>query len=395
MSTTTMAKPQTVAKVITGAHAVSYGVKAARAEVITAYPITPQTSVVELLSEFCAKGELKAKFIKVESEHSAMASLIGSSAAGARSFTATSSHGLALMHEMLHWASGARLPIIMANVNRAMGTPWSIWVDHNDSLSQRDTGWIQLYVSSNQELVDTILMAFKLGEAVRLPVMVNLDGFFLSHTVEPVEFLDQATADKFLPKYETKWKLDIEDPRTIGNLTRPEDYFELRYLIQDAMDKAKGLINDIHQEFGDLFGRYYDTLETFEIEDAEMVLIAYSTMAQTVEHTVKQLRAAGRKVGMIRVRMLRPFPVERLVELIKPDVKYVVLDRNICFGVGGIFAQEIRNALYRFPAKPKIFDVVIGLGGRDVTPEVVTGVVDKYEKLETVDQDFYWEGLKS
>lgn len=395
MSTTTLAPNKSITKVISGAHAVSYGVKAARAEVITAYPITPQTSIVELLSEFTAKGELKAKFIKVESEHSAMASLIGSSAAGARSFTATSSHGLALMHEMLHWANGARLPIVMANVNRAMGTPWSIWVDHNDSLSQRDTGWIQFYVSSNQELTDTILQAFRLGEAVRLPVMVNLDGFFLSHTVEPVELLDQDKADQFLPKYETEWKLDIEHPATIGNLTTPEDYFELRYLIQEAMDKAKVLINDVHREFGDIFGRYYDTLETLHVEDAELVLIAYSSMAQTVEHTVKELRAQGRKVGMIRVRMLRPFPVEKLAELIKPDVKYVVLDRNIGFGVGGIFAQEIRSALYRFPAQPKIFDVVLGLGGRDVTPEVVTRVVDKFEKMESVDRDFYWEGLKA
>ena len=299
------------------------------------------------------------------------------------------------MHEMLHWASGARLSIVMANVNRAMGTPWSIWVDHNDSLSQRDTGWIQFYVSSNQELIDTILMAFKLGEAVRLPVMVNLDGFFLSHTVEPVEFLDQAKADRFLPKYETEWKLDLDDPRTIGGLTRPEDYFELRFKIQDAMDQANSLVKDVHRDFGDLFGRYYDTIETFEVEDAELVLIAYSTMAQTVEHTVKELRRQGRKVGMIRIRMLRPFPVERLVELMKPDVKYVILDRNIGFGIGGIFGQEIRSALYRFPEQPRIFDLIIGIGGRDVTPEVVTRVVDRFEKLETVDQDFYWEGLKS
>ena len=382
-------------RVISGAHAVSYGVKAARAQVITAYPITPQTSIVELLSEFCAKGELKAKYLKVESEHSAMASLIAASAAGTRCFTATSSHGLALMHEMLHWASGARLPIIMANVNRAMGTPWSIWVDHNDSLSQRDTGWIQFYVSSNQELIDTILMAFKLGEAVRLPVMVNLDGFFLSHTVEPVEFLDQAKADQFLPKYETEWKLDLDDPRTIGDLTRPEDYFELRFKIQDAMDQAQAVVKDVQRYFGDLFGRYYDTIETFEIEDAELVLIAYSSMAQTVEHTVKDLRKQGRKVGMIRVRMLRPFPVERLAGLMKADVKYVVLDRNIGFGIGGIFGQEIRSALYRFPQQPRIFDLIIGIGGRDVTPEVITRVVDRFEKMETVDQDFYWEGLKS
>ncbi|MCK4858475.1 MAG: pyruvate ferredoxin oxidoreductase [candidate division Zixibacteria bacterium] len=382
-------------KVITGSHAVSYGVKSARAEVITAYPITPQTSIVELLSEFCASGALDAEFIKVESEHSAMASLISASAVGARSFTATSAHGLALMHEMLHWAAGDRLPIVMANVNRAMGSPWSIWVDHNDSLSQRDTGWIQYYVSSNQEITDTILQAFKLGEMVGLPVMINLDGFFLSHTVEPVEILDQDKADQFLPKYEPQWKLDLDDPRTIGALCAPDHYFELRCQIQHAMETAKVKAVEVDREFGDLFGRYYQNIETYEIDDAETVLIAYATMAQTTLHTVKQLRRQGRKVGMIRIRLFRPFPTERLLEVIKPDVRYIVLDRNIGFGVSGIFCQEIRSALYRHDLRPKIFDIVLGIGGRDITPEIITGVLDKYEKLPTVDQDFYWEGVMS
>lgn len=394
MITSTKDAKTTKTKVISGAHAVSYGVLAARAEVITAYPITPQTSIVELLSEFCAKGTLDAKFVKVESEHSAMASLIGSSSAGARSFTATSAHGLALMHEMLHWASGGRLPIVMANVNRAMGTPWSIWVDHNDSLSQRDTGWIQYYVSSNQEITDTILQAFKLGEMVRLPVMVNLDGFLLSHTVEPVELLDQDKADKFLPKYETEFKLDLKDPRSIGNLCGPDDYFELRYKIEEAMQLAATKVDEIDKEFGDVFGRYYDSVETYDVDDAEMVLIAYSTHAQTALQTVRDMRAEGRKVGMIRVRLFRPFPAEKVRRLIKPNVKYVVLDRNIGFGVGGIFGQEIQNSLYRHDIRPRIFDVILGLGGRDVTPGVIRGVVDKFEKKETVDQDYYWEGVR-
>ena len=224
-------------KVITGSHAVSHAVRLSRAEVITAYPITPQTSIVELLSEFCASGELKANFVKVESEHSAMATLIGSEAAGARSFTATSSHGLALMHEMLHWALGARLPIVLANVNRAMGTPWSIWVDHNDSLSQRDTGWIQVYAESGQEVLDSIIMAFKIAEQIRLPFMVNLDGFLLSHTVEPVDIPEQEVVDQYLPPLHLDNILDVDDPHAIGNLTTPDYYFELRYKAQKAFER--------------------------------------------------------------------------------------------------------------------------------------------------------------
>jgi len=367
-----------VSRVISGAHAVSYGVRSSRAEVITAYPITPQTSIVELLSEFCADGSLAAKYLKVESEHSAMASLIGSSAAGARGFTATSSHGLALMHEMLHWASGARLPIVMANVNRAMGTPWSIWVDHNDSLSQRDTGWIQYYVSSNQEVLDTILIAFKLGEAVRLPVMVNLDGFYLSHTVEPVELLDQQKADQFLPKWETKWKLDLENPMSIGNLTTPEHYYELRYMIQEAMEEAKTKSEEFQEEFAQLFGRRYHNLESYETDDAETVLITYATHAQTTQQAVKEM----------------PFPAEQIVAMMKPGVKYIVLDRNVGFGVGGLFAQEIKAALYNRNEKMTIFDVLIGIGGRDITPQVIKDVVEEYENCATVEKNYYWEGVK-
>ena len=380
--------------VISGAHAVSFAVKAARAEVITAYPITPQTSIVELLSEFCSNGDMHARFIKVESEHSAMASLVGASAAGARSFTATSAHGLAYMHEMLHWASGDRLPIVMANVNRAMGAPWSIWVDHNDSLSQRDTGWIQYYVSSNQEVYDTIIQAFKLAEIVSLPVMVNLDGFFLSHTVEPVELADQKEVDKFLPKYETAWKLDLQNPHSIGNLTSPEHYFELRYKVQEAMELAKAKIDEIDSAYAKAFGKQYHSIETYDADDAEIVLISYATMAQTVKHTVKQLRRQGKRVGMIRMRLFRPFPSEMLAQIVKPNVKYIVLDRNISFGAGGIFAQEIRSALQHHRIDCPVFDVSLGLGGRDVTPEVISNVVDRFADIKHPDREYYWEGVK-
>jgi pyruvate/2-oxoacid:ferredoxin oxidoreductase alpha subunit len=215
-------------RVVTGNHAVSHGARLARVQVISAYPITPQTQVVELLSKLCEDGELDARFLKVESEHSAMAALIGASAAGARAFTATSSHGLALMHEMLHWAAGARLPIVLANINRSMGTPWSVWTDQNDSLSQRDTGFMQIYCESNQEVLDSVIQAYRLAEKVYLPVMIILDAFVLSHTAEPVEFPTQESVDRYLPPYQPQFRLDTSNPAAFGGLTTPENYMELR-----------------------------------------------------------------------------------------------------------------------------------------------------------------------
>ncbi|MFQ6033760.1 MAG: pyruvate ferredoxin oxidoreductase, partial [Candidatus Bipolaricaulia bacterium] len=225
-------------KVITGNYAVSYGAALARAQVIAAYPITPQTTIVELLADFCAEGALDAKFIKVESEHSAMASCIGAAAAGARAFTATSAQGLALMHELLHWAAGARLPIVMADVNRAMAAPWSIWTDQNDSLAQRDTGWIQYYCESNQEALDTVIQAYRVAERVSLPAMLVLDAFFLSHTSEPVDVPEQALVDEYLPPYRPEFKLDVNDPRAFSGITMPSEYMELRYKMERAMEEA-------------------------------------------------------------------------------------------------------------------------------------------------------------
>jgi pyruvate/2-oxoacid:ferredoxin oxidoreductase alpha subunit len=238
-------------EVTTGNHAVSHGVRLARAEVISAYPITPQTQVVELLSQFCEEGLLKARFIKVESEHSAMAALVGAASTGARTFTATSAQGLALMHEMLHWAAGARLPIVMANVNRAMGAPWSVWTDQNDSLSQRDTGWLQIYCESNQEVLDTVLQSFKLAETVRLPVMLILDAFVLSHTAEPVEIPDPEDADRFLPPYRPGLRLDPSDPHAFNGLTTPDSYMEFRVAMQESMIQALEVAKSVDQASSD------------------------------------------------------------------------------------------------------------------------------------------------
>jgi pyruvate/2-oxoacid:ferredoxin oxidoreductase alpha subunit len=381
-------------KVITGSHAVSHAVRVSRAEVITAYPITPQTSIVELLSEFCATGELKANFVKVESEHSAMATLIGSQATGARSFTATSSHGLALMHEMLHWALGARLPIVMANVNRAMGTPWSIWVDHNDSLSQRDTGWLQVYVESGQEVLDSIIMAFKIAEQVYLPFMVNLDGFLLSHTVEPVDIPDVKLVDEYLPPLKMKYKLDVDDPHSIGNLTAPDYYYELRYKAQKAFEEALPLVNKEGKLFGDMFGRYYAAVEKVHCDDADLVVIAYSTFTSTVRYTIEKLRNEGKKVGLLKIRLFRPFPEEDIVGAVPENARIVVVDRNVSFGSKGIFASEIMSALCRLGRRNEVFPFVAGLGGRDLTPEVFERIINKAYDMTTPAEPIIWEGVK-
>ncbi|MCK4472423.1 MAG: pyruvate ferredoxin oxidoreductase, partial [Anaerolineae bacterium] len=252
-------------KVIMGNHAVSYGAKLARSQVIAAYPITPQTQIVEMLSDLCANGLLDAKFIKVESEHSAMAACIGASSAGARAFTATSSQGLALMHELLHWAAGARLPIVMANVNRAMGPGWSIWTEQTDSLAQRDTGWLQFYCESNQEVLDTVIQAFKIAERVLLPTMLVLDAFVLSHTQEPVDIPDQELVDEYLPPYRARYKLDTRDPHAFNGLVTPAHYMELRYKMQKAMEEAVEVARQVDEEFREVFGHSYGLVEKYRL----------------------------------------------------------------------------------------------------------------------------------
>lgn len=295
-------------KVMMGNHAISHGATLSRVQVIAAYPITPQTQVVELLSEIVADQKLKAEFIKVESEHSAMAACIGASSAGARAFTATSAQGLALMHELLHWAAGARLPIVMADINRAMAPPWTIWTDQNDSLSQRDTGWMQFYCQSNQEVLDSVIMAYKVAEKVLMPVMIVLDAFSLSHTYEIVDLPDQALVDTYLPPFDYKYKLNVNDPHTYGGLTTPDWYMEFRVKMQEAMEQALGIIKKEAVEFEKTFGRRYDPVEPYMVDDADIVLVTSGTAASTARFAVDQMRKKGKKVGNLRMRLLRPFP---------------------------------------------------------------------------------------
>jgi pyruvate/2-oxoacid:ferredoxin oxidoreductase alpha subunit len=386
-----------VRKVIVGNHAVSLGVKLARCEVIAAYPITPQTQVVEMLSEMCVTGELKARFIKVESEHSAMAACVGASAAGVRTFTASSSHGLVYMHEMLHWAAGGRLPIVMANVNRALGPGWNIWVDQNDSLSQRDTGWIQLYCETNQEVLDTTIMAFKLAEAVDVPVMVALDAFYLSHTSEPVDVPDQSLVDGFLSRRSARHRLDTAEPHAFGALVRPEDYMEMRWDQQAAMQRALAVHDSIADEWAHLTQRRYRAVEGYRTDGADLLLVTSGTITSTAREVIDERRDAGERVGLVKVRMFRPFPTDALRSLLQGVPRIAVLDRNISPGHGGIFAEEIRSALYDVPAedRPVLFGYVLGLGGRDVTPAVIGAVIDRTRGADSPAREDLWVGVKA
>jgi pyruvate/2-oxoacid:ferredoxin oxidoreductase alpha subunit len=380
-------------KVIMGNHAVSYGVRASDVKVISAYPITPQTQVVELLSEMCAKGELDAKFIAVESEHSALTACVGASAAGVRTFTATSSQGLLLMHEIIHWAAGARLPIVLANINRAVGPPWSIWTDQNDSLSQRDTGWLQFYCESNQETQDTIVQAFKVAETVKLPVMLVLDAFFLSHTFEIVDILEPEDVRPFLPPYRADVRIDVDDPHAFGNLASPNEYFELRYMIEKAMEDSRRVVREVDKEFEERFGRGYGIVKPYRCDDAELILVTSGTVASTARAVVDEMRGEGVRIGSLKVRLFRPFPFDEVYEVLSKAKKVAVIDRNISFGHHGIFFQEIKSALYGRTNVP-IIGYITGLGGRDVTPNVIRSIAEKAMNDKHPEPDINWIGVK-
>ncbi len=361
---------------LTGNHAAAYGAMLARAEVISAYPITPQTMIVELLSELTASGRLAAKFITVESEHSAMAACVGASAAGARAYTATSGQGLALMHEMLHWAVGARLPIVLTNVSRAMAPGWSIWSDQTDIISQRDVGWMMLFAESVQEAQDFIIWMYRVAEQVFLPGMVAMDAFILSHTAEPIIVHDQDAVDAYLPGFEPLYDLDPTQPRAYGGLVNRDHYFELRYKIFESMERAGRLLIEAGDEFAEILGRRYSPVEGYMLDDAEIVIVSAGAMTSNVRQADKDLRDRGMKAGLMRLVAFRPFPVAEVRRLLAGRRKVAVLDRNMSPGHSGVFAQEIRSALAGQSGAPPVYGYVVGLGGRDVRVETVTEVVD-------------------
>jgi len=381
-------------RVITGNQAVAYGVILSRVEVISAYPITPQTTIVEELSELIASGRLKTRFLKVESEHSAMAALIGASTGGARVFTATSSHGLAYMHEMLHWASGARLPIVMVNVNRAIGPPWNIWSDQSDSLSQRDTGWIQLYCENNQEVLDTVLQAYRIAEWVSLPVMVVLDAFVLSHTSEMVDIPSMEEVEGFLPNYCPRYPIDTEEPVGFSIITTPDHFFEFRYKIQKAMEEVPEVAKKVEDEFRSRFGRSYGAIERYGPEEPDVLLMTSGTVTSTSRIVIQKLVQKGYSVAGLKIKRFRPFPSEEIYEAIKEAKKLVVIDRNLSAGVGGIFAQELRASLYSREVRPQLFGFISGLGGRDITPNLIEEAIQYTLDHHQPEGEILWLGLK-
>jgi pyruvate ferredoxin oxidoreductase alpha subunit len=350
--------------IATGNKAVAAAVKEAKPAVIAAYPITPQTEIVEQIASYVTGGELSSLYIPVESEHSAMAACIGASATGARTFTATSSHGLLYMHEMVNWAAGARLPIVMANVNRAIGPGWNIWAEHTDAFQERDTGWLQVYVSTVQEAYDATLMAFRIGEheSVLLPVMVNLDGFTLSHIMQSLETVDPGD---FIPDLNLPHAIDTANPRGYGTLTGPDEYYKFRWDIERSMRSAAGVISETEDAFAGRFGRRYGFVNEYRCEDADVVIVAMGTLGKEAEVAVDQLRGQGVKAGGMRIRWLRPFP---RLDLSGRDV--VVIDRDYSFGYGGVIADSVRSKCRADP-----FSVIAGLGGQEVTYNDIAGFV--------------------
>ncbi|MGE4291610.1 MAG: pyruvate ferredoxin oxidoreductase [Desulfovibrio sp.] len=352
--------------------AVAEAVKLARADVISAYPITPQTHIVEELSHYVANGELDAEFIPVESEHSAMSAAVGSCAAGARTYTATSSQGLALMHEILFIASAMRLPVVMTVANRSLSGPISIWNDHSDIMAERDIGWVQLFVEDGQEALELSIAAFKIAEdhRVLLPTIINMDGFILTHMIEPIEFPDQKTVDDFLPPYEPAMRLDPAHPVSMGPVGVPEVYLEAKKQCEQALLDSKPVVKEVLEELNSLFGREYDLVQTNGKDNAETRFVSMGSLGESVYTAVEQLNAEGKDVGQTRIRLWRPFPVEEFLAACKDAKRLIVIDRAISPGsVCGPVAQELKSVLYGRPDAPEIVNVICGIGGRDVPIE--------------------------
>lgn len=353
--------------IMDGNEAAALAAKLARVKVISAYPITPQTTVVEKLAEYTANGELDAEFIKVESEHSAMSTCIGAAATGVRTFTATSSQGLMLMSEMLFVASGLRLPIVMTNANRSLSAPLSIWCDQQDSMAVRDSGWIQLYCENNQEILDTTIQAFKVAEELLVPVMVCYDGYILSHTVEPVDVPEQAEIDSFLPPYKYQYPLDPEKPATLGAVGVPEYYTEFRYMLQNAVRDSKGTLVKVDREFKKRFGRGYGLLEKYQSDDANVILLTMGSLASSSKDIVDSYRKHGEKVGLVKLKSFRPFPVEELVDALGHAKAIAVLEKDISLGYAGGLFLDAAAAFVNASRRPLMLNFIGGLAGRDVS----------------------------
>ena len=386
-------------KILTGNHAAAHALRQVKVGVVAAYPITPQSPVVEKISEFISKGKMKTRFVKVESEHSALAVCCAASATGSRVGTATSSHGLMYMYELLPWAAGNRLPIIINLATRATGAPWSVWTDHQDFITMRDVGWIQMFCMDNQEIYDTNIQAFRIAEDPRvfLPTVVAYDGYILSHTMMPVILEKQEDIDDFLPPLKHHINLsDMSQVKGIDPVTTPHlidrgeegiapGYFEYRYAMQKALENSIEVIKEIHDEFADKFGRSYGNgiYKTHLTEDADTIIFAMGSVASQARNVLKKLRKGGLKVGLVSLKLFRPFPVSYLREFFKNKKQIVVFDRDVGYGYEGVLSYELKAALYGLKNSPFIKGFIVGLGGRDITDQhIIKGVYKAIEESE-------------
>ncbi len=365
---------------LSGNEAFAYGIRLARPQVISAYPITPQTIVVEKLSEMVEDGSLKSEFIHVESEHSALSCAIGASSVGARAFTATSSQGLLYMAECLTYASGGRFPIVMMNANRSTALPWNIYGDQRDSLSQIDCGWIQAYAENAQEALDLALMSYYIAEhkAVSTPFMANLDGFVLTHTYEVVDVPTAEQADAFLPKFETENKLDLNNPRNLAFSAGPEHNTAFKYKEHIGLLNAKKAVDEAEEKFTEIFGRRYTGLtESYRTEDADYILITLGSIAGLVRETVDRLRKQGKKVGLLRIRYMRPFPNEEIAEAVKNAKAAAVLEKDISFGNEGTVYTNVNSALHKSNVNVPTSNYIGGLGGKNISADDIEKIFDE------------------
>ena len=383
--------------ILTGNQAAALAARLCRVQVIAAYPITPQSKIPEVLSEYVERGELKAEFVRVESEHSALGVCISASLVGARVFTATAANGLAYMHEQLHWAAGGRLPIVMPVTNRGLGAPWTILNDMQDSISQRDTGWMQFYCMNNQEIIDQIVIAYKVAERLLVPVMVCFDGFRLSHTMMPVAIPAQEKVDAFLPPFQPAYVLDSENPVNInpvvmtdplmdGEGTLCPGYMGFRQRLQEAHEGALEVIAEVGRAFEETFGRSYeDCLYRYKTEDADFLFVTMGSLASEASETVDLLREQGIKAGVIGVRIFRPFPFEALSVALEKVRSAAVIEKAISYGYEGALATELKAALFSHNGhRPVVSNYVVGLGGKDVKPsDLIEAAQETLEAVES------------
>ncbi|MCC6054734.1 MAG: pyruvate ferredoxin oxidoreductase [Thermosphaera sp.] len=367
---------------LTGNHAISYAVKLAKPEIIAAYPITPQTTIVEKLAEMIESGELKSRMIRVESEHSALAACFGAAVAGARAFTATSSQGLLYMHEFVHWVSRARAPMVMAIVSRTINTPWNIWPDHSDFVDQRDAGWVMAYAMDNQEAFDLTLQAFKISEDPRviLPVMLGIEGFILGHTTMPVEIPDEDLVDQWLGERRQPYVIDGSEPLGLGGLTFPEDTEDMFYAIQEAQENAKKVVREVDEEYGRIFGRSYGGLiSCYWCSDAKYIAMAMGAWSGDLIEAVEKLRSEGYPVGVLRVRFYRPFPIEDIWSVVRGVKGIIVFDRAISFGAWGPMYTDLAAGLSLYTSNlPYMANIVAGIAGVNVTSDDFYGMVKSF-----------------